>query len=172
MARFTRPLREEHVRLQPHIRRIGDVADLVGEAELDELRPALDDVYEFLARKLVPHMVAKERALYPLLATAMGSPGSTATMRLDHVEIARLTRELGILRKRLADDTVSPADISALRRALYGLATLVRLHLAKEEELYLPLLDRILTEARAREMFRHMTRVTLEARQKGTPGLV
>jgi iron-sulfur cluster repair protein YtfE (RIC family) len=43
-----------------------------------------------------------------------------------------------------------------LQRILYGLYAVIRLHFAKEEELYLPLLDAGLGSAEAAEMFRAM----------------
>jgi iron-sulfur cluster repair protein YtfE (RIC family) len=44
----------------------------------------------------------------------------------------------------------------ALQRALYGLYAVVRLHFAKEEEVYLPVLDAGLSPEDATEMFRAM----------------
>jgi hypothetical protein len=43
-----------------------------------------------------------------------------------------------------------------LQRTLYGLYAIIRLHFAKEEEVYLPLLDAGLTPAEADDMFRAM----------------
>ena len=47
---------------------------------------------------------------------------------------------------------------------LYGLYTLVKVHFAKEEEIYLPLLDARLTAAEAREMFLAMEAAAAEAK--------
>jgi hypothetical protein len=43
-----------------------------------------------------------------------------------------------------------------LRRVLYGLYGIVKLHFAKEEEVYLPLLDTRLTPEEAQAMFTAM----------------
>jgi iron-sulfur cluster repair protein YtfE (RIC family) len=43
-----------------------------------------------------------------------------------------------------------------LRRILYGLYALVKLHFAKEEEIYLPLLDRRLSSEEGRDLFEAM----------------
>ncbi|MBI3166382.1 MAG: hypothetical protein HYZ24_16985 [Chloroflexi bacterium] len=43
-----------------------------------------------------------------------------------------------------------------LQRVLYGVYALVKLHFAKEEEVYLPILDQRLTPESAREMFEAM----------------
>ena len=58
-----------------------------------------------------------------------------------HVEIAHLIRRLG----RLLDDTdpahPDPDDLIELRRLLYGLHAILRLHFAQEDESYLSLAD-------------------------------
>ena len=66
-------------------------------------------------------------------------------MSCDHVEIGRLTEELRSLRSHLVGGSMGAEEERALRRILYGLSALVRVHFAKEEEVYLPLLDARLT---------------------------
>ena len=90
----------------------------------------------------------------------MGSPETTATMSRDHVEVGRLTDELHLLLERLnGATTLSPSDTTALRRVLYGLAAIVTLHFAKEEEIYLPLLDARLSATEAKHVFAAMEQV-------------
>jgi hemerythrin-like domain-containing protein len=48
---------------------------------------------------------------------------------------------------------------------LYGLYTLVRVHFTKEEEVYLPLLDRSLSDDEAKAMFESMEAAAATARQ-------
>jgi iron-sulfur cluster repair protein YtfE (RIC family) len=45
---------------------------------------------------------------------------------------------------------------NGLRRVLYGLHHLVKVHFAKEEEVYLPILDERLSQAEADAMFAAM----------------
>lgn len=52
----------------------------------------------------------------------------------------------------------------ALRRVLYGLYALVKVHFAKEEEVYLPILDARLTPETAHEMFAAMESAAHTAR--------
>jgi hypothetical protein len=78
---------------------------------------------------------------------------------------ARLTEELG---SQLGGANLANAQAKALRRILYGLSALVRVHFAKEEEIYLPILDARLTTEEARRMFETMERAAQEA--KRTPG--
>ncbi len=61
--------------------------------------------------------------------------------------------------------SITSIQTKALRRVLYGLYTLVKLHFAKEEEIYLPLLDAHLTPDEARSMFEKMEEAANEAKQ-------
>ena len=156
MTFFTQPLREEHQELLPHIEQLRLAADSVGDVPVETLRQRIDAVYLFLIEHLIPHAQAEDDALYPVVAKVMGAPLSTATMRRDHVEVGRLTEELGLLRAQLADAPLSNEHAKALRQVLYGLYALVRVHFAKEEEVYLPLLDAHLSPDEARRMFAAM----------------
>ncbi|HEY6410535.1 MAG TPA: hemerythrin domain-containing protein, partial [Ktedonobacteraceae bacterium] len=96
----------------------------------------------------------------------MGAPGATATMSRDHVEIGRLTEELASHKLQLSEKTISESQEKALRRVLYSLYAIVKLHLAKEEEIYLPLLDARLPQSEARDMFEAMETAAKEAKIK------
>jgi hemerythrin-like domain-containing protein len=165
MARLTQPLRDEHREILPHVEVLRTVADSAGGASMQSLRAGIDEAYEFLAHHLIPHAWAEEQALYPVVDRVLGAPGATATMSRDHVEVVRLTQELESLRSRLSGATVSEPEAEALRRILYGLYALVKVHFAKEEEIYLPLLDARLSTEEARWMFEAMEAAAKEARQ-------
>jgi Hemerythrin HHE cation binding domain len=85
-------------------------------------------------------------------------------MSRDHVEVGRLTDELASLRSELSRPTLGEAPAKALRRVLYGLYALVKLHFAKEEEIYLPLLDARLSAEAARHMFEAMEQAGRQAK--------
>jgi len=161
----TAPLRKEHLDLLPHIERLRTIADGVGVLTEDELRREVDSIHGFLTRHLMPHAVAEDRVLYPKVAELMGAPRATATMSLDHVEVVRLAEELGELRVELAEGR-RPAEVELdLRRVLYGLYALVRVHFAEEEEIYLPILDERLSPEEADELFGSMELVAKAVRQ-------
>lgn len=165
MTIVTQPLRDEHKDLWPHIEVLRTTADSVGEVPLEMLRRAVDEAYDFLARHLIPHAQAEDRALYPVVQQVMGAPEATATMRRDHVEVGQLTEELSALRKQLAGATsITTPQANALRRVLYGLYALVKVHFAKEEEVYLPLLDARLTPPEAQRMFEAMEQAAKDAK--------
>jgi iron-sulfur cluster repair protein YtfE (RIC family) len=62
-------------------------------------------------------------------------------------------------------DSITTTQSKALRRVLYGLYALVKVHFAKEEELYLPLLDARLSPAEAEHMFADMEKAAKEAKR-------
>jgi hypothetical protein len=79
------------------------------------------------------------------------------------VAVVRLVDELGATRTALAGDAPASA-LNALRRILYGLYALVTTHLAKEEEIYLPLLEARLSLDQAAELLAGMERSASRAK--------
>jgi len=165
MAGITQPLRDEHKELLPHIEGLRAAADSVGDAPIETVRGKVAGSHEFLVHHLLPHAQAEERALYPVVARLMGAPEATATMSRDHVEVGRLTEELGALRSSMSGAGIDQRQAKALRAVLYGLSALVKVHFAKEEEIYLPILDQRLTEPEARQMFEAMEAAAAEAKR-------
>jgi len=163
MASLTQPLRDEHKGLLPHIERLATVADSVGDGSMETLRTNVDAVSVFLTHQLIPHAQAEDKALYPVVAQLMGAPQATATMRRDHSEVGRLTEELAALRAQLTGASLAAAQAKALRRVLYGLYALLKLHFTKEEEVYLPLLEAKLSPQAAHQLFTAMEQAAHEA---------
>jgi hemerythrin-like domain-containing protein len=156
MNTLTQPLRDEHKELFPHVDRIRQVAELIGEAPIAEIRRGVEEVYDFLAHHLKPHAEAEDAALYPVVQKVLGSPDATKTMSRDHVEVGMYISELASLRNELTNEALTTTQIKSLRRVLYGVYGLVKVHFAKEEEVYLPILDQRLTPEAAQEMFESM----------------
>jgi len=159
MNTLTQPLRDEHKELIPHIERILEVGNSIPEASLEQIRAGVKEVYEFLAYHLIPHAQAEDAALYPVVQKVLGSPDATKTMSRDHVEVGRYVEELAELQKGL-----SARDFKALQRVLYGVYALVKVHFAKEEEVYLPILEERLSPDAAKEMFEAMENAASHAK--------
>ena len=166
MAQVTQPLRDEHKELYPHVESLATAADSLGEAPLDAVRREVSEAHAYLTDHLIPHAVAEDKALYPVVGRLMGAGQATATMSRDHVEVGRLTGELGRLKADLDRGELSPIGTKQLRRVLYGLAALVKVHFAKEEEIYLPLLDARLSPQEATAMFEGMEAAAGAARYR------
>lgn len=143
-ARVTDPLRDEHAGLLPYIEALRMTADLIDEADELELNGRVSAAHLFLRDHLIPHAKAEDAAIYPVVESFIGT-GATATMSRDHAEVVQLTGDLVAAATRLARDGLSDDLARELRRLLYGLYAIVRLHFAKEEELYMPILDAELT---------------------------
>lgn len=125
-------LRAEHDAVLPLIEQIRSCADLLSETEcdLDPARILLDR----LETELLPHERADEELLIPLMGRALGGTEATAAMSRTHAEIEHQVSRLKRLLAGLDHETTQPEDVVELRRLLYGLYAVLRLHNAQEEE--------------------------------------
>lgn len=164
MATLTQPLRDEHKELMPHVKTLQLAGDAIHETLTSSDRTLIDQAYTFLTHHLMPHAQAEEKALYPVVRKVMGAEEGTATMSRDHIEIEQLARELGLLRSKITEVKITVKQGNALRGVLYGLYAIVKLHFAKEEEIYLPLLDARLRPEEAQAMFAAMETAAQEAK--------
>jgi hemerythrin-like domain-containing protein len=150
MPYVTQPLRDEHRELLPELEVLREAADGI---DLPSAEDRIAQALQFLNAHLIPHAQAEDAALYPIVGRAMGAARATATMSRDHVEVGRLTQELAELLARWRSTTEERVQG---RRLLYGLYALIKVHFAKEEEIYLPLLDEALPPDEAAKMFAAM----------------
>jgi hypothetical protein len=141
---LSRRYRAEHGVLLPEVDRLRAVADRLDELPARAAKRELADLRRFLEERLVPHEQSEDATVYPLVASAIGGEDPTAPMSRAHLEIAHLVRLFGRLVDELPPDDfepLTPDDLRDLRRILYGLHAILRLHFAQEEEQYLPLLE-------------------------------
>lgn len=133
--------REHHEQIYPHVERLPELADMLGRVDVDRFSAAFELEYRFITQQLVPHIDAVETALYGQLERLMEGRHSMTPMRHEHAELRRLIVTLGEYRARMeSPDCLDQACAVGLRRALYRLYALLKVHLA-EEELYLRVLD-------------------------------
>jgi len=125
-------LRAEHDAVLPTIEEIRSVADGLSTHDCD-LAPARG-LLDWLERELLPHERADEALLVPLVARALEGTDATAALSRTHAEIEYQVGRLGRLLSDLDDEAVQPEDVVELRRLLYGLYAVLRLHNAQEEE--------------------------------------
>ncbi len=134
-------LREEHRELAPSLARIRSLADRLGTIPPADARAELEKTRTFLVEVLIPHEEEEDREVFPLLAKAVGNDDVTAALHRTHTEIFHLVRFVDRLVKEVPEEGPGPEDLTDLRRVLYGLDAILRLHMAQEEELYLALGD-------------------------------
>ena len=132
---------EHSAHLLQQIDRLPETGDMVGTASAAELRSRLDEMHAFLTDVLIPHMEAAERALYPELERMFQNVHSMAPLRREHSVIRQSTAELAKVREHLGDRKISVGESIAVRRVIFRLYALLKVHLA-EEQLYLDILDR------------------------------
>ena len=128
--------RAEHREFVPHLQRIRTVADRLEAYEPAEAMAELEQIRWFLLERLVRHEEEEEAAVYPVVAQLMGGEDPMGTMERAHMEIEHLARVFGHLLSDLPAEGPGPDDLIDLRRVLYGLHAILRLHFAQEEEAY------------------------------------
>ncbi len=134
-----------HRELLPVIDRVRQVADRLDDLPGAEARAELNELRHLLAERLLPHEAADDADLYPVVARVIGGADPTGPMSLEHVEIRRLAGMLSRLVQELPDSGPTAADLRDLRRVLYGLHAVLRLHFAQEDEAYLSLFEPVET---------------------------
>lgn len=129
---LARTLKVQHDATLGVVEQIRSVADGLStqQAELGPVRALCTR----LEQELLPHERADEELLVPLVARALGGSTATAAMSRTHAEIEHQVRRLRRLLDDLEDDSVQGEDVVELRRMLYGLYAVLRLHNAQEEE--------------------------------------
>jgi uncharacterized protein (DUF2249 family) len=151
MNTLTEAIRKHHLSLaktlEKHARAVGG-----SEPQVER-----DAFVGFLKGDLLPHASGEERHLYELVDSLVRHHGRpTATMIVDHEfindyvrKIEAITRELG-----MAADGERSQLLRQLRDLALRLDAIVELHLAKEERIYLPLIEEHVGEERQRSVLR------------------
>ena len=133
--------RSEHRTLLAGVDDVKAVADRLEWASAVDARRDLEDIRRFLIDRLLPHEKTEERQLFPRLAFVSDGRDPTEPLIGAHREIERMVALLDRIVTNLPADGPGPGDRLELRRLLYGLHAILRLHFAQEEELYMGLDD-------------------------------
>ncbi|HET9480651.1 MAG TPA: heavy metal translocating P-type ATPase, partial [Candidatus Polarisedimenticolia bacterium] len=131
----------EHRKLVPELERLRAAADRLDLLPPQEARDELVAIRRLLDEEIVPHERSDEAVLYPIVADLIGGEDPTGAMSRAHLEIAHLARVYGRLIDEMPRGGPGPDDMRDLRRVLYGLHAILKLHFAQEDEHYLSLLD-------------------------------
>jgi hypothetical protein len=123
---------EHHERLLRHVNRMPLVVDLMEQGATDEFRFVFDETCDFLTDLLIPHMEAAERALYPELERVMQNRHSMTPMRREHGKIRAAINQLVNLRSQVAGGHLGPGPQIAVRRNVFRLFAMLRIHMAEE----------------------------------------
>jgi iron-sulfur cluster repair protein YtfE (RIC family) len=143
---------KEHAELDSGIEQLRETADLMFLEPTEELARDIEDCFGFVNGTLVPHAQAEEKLLYPEFERLLGTPVAMQLLAREHEEIIRLATELGAYGPQPWQDELSHEERKHLRRLLYSLYALIRLHLTKEEEILIPLLEKSLEGSSANRL--------------------
>jgi uncharacterized protein (DUF2249 family)/hemerythrin-like domain-containing protein len=149
---LTSAIREHHRALATTLESFAsDIESLEASEERDVagLATLLDAVTSFLSGELMPHAQGEERTLYPALDPILRAHGRpTATMSIDHEYLGQHAQQIAALANQLrsADASQRATLTRQLQREVIQLQGLFRVHLAKEERVYLPLIDEVVTD--------------------------
>jgi hypothetical protein len=127
------PLRAEHERLLDHAEHIRVAALELPVLSPEETRELVDRIVAFLRGPFHAYGESEVRALYPHLDRMLGDRHATVGMRYDLDAIQRFANELA---------RTGVHDTARLQELLYGAHAIIAVHFRKEDEIYLPLLER------------------------------
>ena len=131
---------EHHERLLHHVDQMPALADSLLTARAEVVKAGLAEMSAFLSGTLIPHMEAAERTVYPELERMFQNRHSMAPMRREHEEIRKLVAVLGGLTRQLGEGQVTIGRTLGLRRVIFQLYALLKVHLT-EEEAYLRIVE-------------------------------
>ena len=134
-------LRGQHSELQPVLERIEAAASALNSDSPQSVSSELLSVAAILREELLPHEREDEEQLYPMLAKVVRGFDPMGAMSHTHREIFRLAHRY---EKSMAElDGAEPNDLQLqeLRRLLFSLSAILKMHFSQEEELYFMLSD-------------------------------
>jgi Hemerythrin HHE cation binding domain len=124
---FQAQFSEQHEEFRAWTDRLRAAARALPGLEPGDRLTLVADLVAFLHDKVEPHTRIDEQVLFPAAESASGSPLASASMAYDHLAIRSWIAKLAE-----ADED----DVSTLQELLYGLDALIRVHLWKEDELF------------------------------------
>lgn len=122
----------DHQLVTQTVERVRSLADRLGGegGDVADLHSLVTELEE----ELIPHELAEEGELYPLLSKAMGGNQLLAGLSRTHSEIEHQVRKFRHMVEAIGAGPLESDDLLELRRLLYGLYGVMRLHNAQEEE--------------------------------------
>jgi hemerythrin-like domain-containing protein len=146
-AALTDGYKREHDQLDSGLAAMTETLDrLQRQVDADQLK-ALGQTKRFLEQVFVPHANWEELTFYPALGDLVRRYGDpNAAMFIDHREIMRRIEEFVALAGRVEAGERDPETIDRARILAYQIQALVDAHERKEEEIYVALLNRHMSD--------------------------
>jgi Hemerythrin HHE cation binding domain len=124
--------RDAHHELLEHAAELCIAAERFPTLATAEREQTRGYILSLLRERIDPHTKLDELLLYPEVATRLGDPLVAASMNYDHLAIRRW---IALIAAADVNDTAH------LQQLLYGLDALIRVHIWKENELFLASLE-------------------------------
>lgn len=146
-ASLTEGYKREHDQLDEGLAAMTDTLDRLQRQIDPSLVKALGKTKQFLEQVFVPHAEWEELTFYPALGELVRERGDpNAAMFIDHREIMRKIRAFIEVAGRIEAGEGDPALVDQARILAYQIQALVEAHECKEEEIYVALLERHLSD--------------------------
>ena len=134
-------LRQEHREMQPVLDQLEAAGNFFNGGAKANVAEEIQRVARVIREQLLPHEREDEEKLYPELAAMVRGFDPLGAMSNTHREIFRLANRYAQLADELAGESPDELQLQEIRRLLFSLIAIVRLHFAQEEELYFTLSD-------------------------------
>jgi hypothetical protein len=142
--------KREHDQLDEGLAAMTDTLDRLHRRLDPGVVKALGQTRQFLQKVFVPHAEWEELTFYPALGQLVRERGDpNAAMFIDHREIMRKIEAFVALASRIEAGEHDPALIDQARITAYQIQALVESHERKEEEIYVALMERHLSDREA-----------------------
>ena len=162
MQSLAQPIHETQRGMLPHLKAMRHVAETLDTVEHVEAVQNLRDVSNFIRMQLSPYLSARREIMYPVVDRIERANLATALLKRDHEEILRLTRQLDRMIAEISwEPLMTNRTTHDVRHVVLALAATISQHLAKEEDLVVPLLEARLSESEIGSMSRDLV-VTAE----------
>lgn len=146
-ASLTEGYKREHDQLDEGLAAMTETLDRLQRTVDQPLIRALGQTRQFLQNVFVPHAEWEELTFYPALGELVREHGDpNAAMFIDHREIMARIQAFTALASRIEAGERDPGMIDQARILAYQIQALVEAHERKEEEIYVALLRRHLSD--------------------------
>jgi hypothetical protein len=136
---------QHNERIMAHVDALPELAAMIDRAASPAFAERFRGECDFISHQLIPHIAAVEETIYSRLDQLMERRHSMLPMREEHARLHRLFDSLCAYRATIDAGTFDRSDAVGLRRVLYRLYSLLKVHMA-EEEMYLAVLERDLSD--------------------------
>jgi hemerythrin HHE cation binding domain-containing protein len=128
----TTQFRRAHTTLGDRAAELRDAARDFPTLPIAERKIAHNRIVSWLRECVEPHTRLDEWLLYPAVAEQLGDPLIGASMNYDHLAIRDWIDRLAV---------ADPRDTAEIQQLLYGLDALIRVHIWKEDTIFIETLE-------------------------------